>query len=413
MNYIAIVAPEPVFWLEAVVDAVAQIAPVTLLCPWRLPNFVANFVANFVTNSMATSATGMARVMPASLAGFVARRSVPETAEYVGLPGWTFGEGLLRAWVRGRTDRDMTARFAVRRAVDIWAARWLRRIRRRPRAILAPSLAARTTLATANQLGVAGFLLEDMPDIRGLHRDLDRALARHPECSFLARYRAPGSLLARQEVERVLADGVAVRGYHARRQRQAAGMPGRAVSDLPRARQQIPARSTSGPGGGPIRVLLAGLAAARHGTVEALAAIAARPDIELVVRPGEGLEPRDLLTRPQVRPATAEELATLRGIHAVIAPALCESYPRALEMARERGLPTVATRRAAGFSTPTRIVAPGDIDDLRQALDDITAESRQGPGTSWRPAPLSAVPDGTDGARPLTARLAEVLSSPA
>jgi hypothetical protein len=55
----------------------------------------------------------------------------------------------------------------------------------------------------------------DVPLLRALHRDLDRAAAVWPERSFLRRFRAPSWAIARQEAERVLADLVLVRGAYA------------------------------------------------------------------------------------------------------------------------------------------------------------------------------------------------------
>lgn len=384
MSAIAVVAPEPVFWLQPVIEAASQMARVCVLAPWIAPRAV----------------LARADSLPGSLAQFIRRRGRPKGASCVSVPGWNLGEGTLRAWVRGRTDRDMRARFLVRRAVDVWAGRWLARASERPLAILAPSLAAHRTLAAAKRLGVAGLLIEDMPSIRALHRDLDGAYVRHPECRFLARYRAPGSLLVRQEVERALADAVLVRGLHARGERERAGLPASRVVDLPmNMAGDNRSLSSNRPsiakdGTETVRVLLAGLAAARHGTVEALHVIRSRPAIELLVRAGEGLEPAGLLDHPRVRAARPDELSDLRGVHLVIAPAWCETYPRELAAAAVRGVPTVATRRAAGFFSPSRTVPPGEAEALGRALDELIDQLRAGrsPGPTAALSPRALGP---------------------
>jgi glycosyltransferase involved in cell wall biosynthesis len=129
--------------------------------------------------------------------------------------------------------------------------------------------------------------------------------------------------------------------------------------------------------------LLAGLAAARHGTCEALELLDSRPDIELRVRAGEGLEPAGLLDHPRVSRASG-----LDGIDLVVAPAWCESYPAELAGAIARGIPVVGTRRAAGFvdlAGRGAEVPPGDTRALAAALDiAIAFPSWQDEAARWR-----------------------------
>src|SRR5690606_39884464 len=100
-----------------------------------------------------------------------------------------FGELALAAWIGRRTDRRLRAMFWRRAAVDRVAAAVLSR-RRDLRAVIAPSGAAERTFAAAAAAGARRILLEDLPGLRQLHRDLDRAAAAHPQCRFLRRFRA-------------------------------------------------------------------------------------------------------------------------------------------------------------------------------------------------------------------------------
>jgi hypothetical protein len=362
---IAVIAPEPVSWLGRVLDELGELAPVHVLAPWAMP--------------AAWWRLEHARALPARVQSFGRRRAIPGARNAAitptTIPGWFAAEAGLRAWAGERADRTLRARFLVRRAVDALAARWLATLRPAPRAVIAASCAAERTLAAAERLGATGILLEDVPAIRELHCDLDAAWRAHPQCAFLRRYRAPAAIMVRQEVERVLASYVIVRGHHARAARQAAGMAADRIIDLVEAAPAAADMHGSAPAPAraraPGRVLLAGLAAARHGTMEALAAIADRPHITLLVRAGEGLEPPDLLAHPRVNQASAEELAHLRDVDAVIAPSWTEAYLGEVRAAAAAGVPVVATLRGAGLVTPARVIAPGDAAALGRALDEV------------------------------------------
>lgn len=238
-------------------------------------------------------------------------------------------DGALRAWASDRTDRRYRASFVLRAAIDRWAAAEVRR--RKPRMVIAPSLAARHTFAAAREIGAATVLVMDVPLLRALHRDLDRAAAAWPERTFLRRFRAPSSALARQEAERVLADLIVVRGAYAHALCLADGIPEARLARVPVAASTIaaPLRPTG-------RVGLAGLAAARHGVDTALAAVR---DLgaTLVVRIGEGTEPADL--------AQHAGIATDDGpVDAILCPAICETY--APELAAT-AVPVIASPMAA------------------------------------------------------------------
>jgi hypothetical protein len=325
-----IIAPEPAFWLEKMA---ADHGP--LFAPWAL----------------ASAGPGW---LPAGVRRFCDRR-VMEGA--IGLPGWTLAEGALRAWTGARADRLLWARFALRRAVDFLAARWVRR--HRPKTVVAPSCAAEASFAAAHEVGARCILVEDLPDVRGLHRDLDRAAEAHPECAFLRRYRAQSEVAARQEVERLFADEIYVRGRFAWSQRVASGVEPSRLRELfpPRVAPLVPAGNVDSAA----RLRLAGLAAARNGSVEVLRMLETMPRARVLVRAGEGAEPRALFTHPQVMEYDGGP------VDLVIAPAWCETYPTEVVAASASGIPVVATARAALFSSVFEI-APGDDSALSQQV---------------------------------------------
>ncbi|MDQ3301720.1 MAG: hypothetical protein M3619_34495, partial [Myxococcota bacterium] len=235
------------------------------------------------------------------------------------------------AWAGDATDRGYLAELARRAAIDAWAATEIRR--RRPRIVIASSLAARRTFAAARAVGARTVLVLDFPLLRVLHRDLDRAAAVWPERRFLQRFRAPSWAIARQEAERVLADLVIVRGAYAHALCLADGISEARLARLPERSEPGFARASATATG---RLRLAGLAAARHGVDTALAA-ARMLGMTLVVRVGDGSEPGDLASQPGV--------ATDGGpVDAVICPAICESYPPEL---RTHALPVIASPYAS------------------------------------------------------------------
>ena len=269
-----------------------------------------------------------------------------------------------RVWARGDAGRRMKARLVARRVADRLAAASLPAA---SRLVIAPSGAAERTFAAARERGVATLLVHDVPLMRRLHEDLDAAARRHPEAAFLRRYRAPARDVARQEAERVLADRIVVRGAYARDALLREGVQESKLvmaDDAPVAPRRPRPR-------GPRRLILAGLATARSGTREALAAREITGDAELLVRAGEGLDPADLLLRRRVRASTCDERDTLDGVHAVLAPAWCESYAPEITLAARLGVPVVATARGAGPVDLARAgveVPPGDVDALVRAI---------------------------------------------
>jgi hypothetical protein len=276
------------------------------------------------------------------------------------------GRAIGKLWARSRTDRRMLVRFARRAVVDRLAALWLPRD---ARVVVAPSCGAERVFAVAKQRGCETVLVHDLPCLRELHEDLDTASRRYRDSKFLRRYRAPRRTVVRQETERVLADRVLVNGACAENILAARGIAKERMQRLvettpslaPRARRTVAAPA----------LLLAGLAAARNGTHEALSAIDGRPDLTLLVRPGEGTEPLGLSSHPRVRAASKRVLETLEGIDGVLAPAWCESYPREVRLALAAGIPVIGTRCAVGDHPGARVIERGDERALRLAIDAL------------------------------------------
>ena len=298
------------------------------------------------------------------------RATAPSARRTCSPPTRRCGRGRAR-----RTDRRYRADFVLRAAIDAWAAAEVRR--RRPRLVIAPSLAARRTFAAARAAGAATVLVLDVPLLRALHRDLDRAAERWPERAFLRRFRAPSWAIARQEAERVMADLILVRGAYAHALCLADGVPVARLARLPLR----PARPLPAPAAPTGRVRLAGLAAARHGVDTALAAARAL-GLALAVRIGEGSEPADLARRPGV--VTGEGPAD-----AIICPAICETYP---DEVRASGVPVIASPMASvDGAGPDPYDADAFADSIRIALAarprGAAAPSAASPARS--PSPLA------------------------
>ena len=350
-----ILSPEPAPWLHQLETLLGPVGQGEVLAPWALPDVLKPWVP-----------------VPTRLRSAWERRRLPVPAGFRvwGLPGWAAVETGLRL-AAPSAAAAFRARFALRRRVAQAAAVLLPRS---VEAVLAPSLCAREVFALARSRGARCVLVEDLPSLRALHADLDEAASRHPEESFLRNHRASAEDVARQEAERLLADEVWVRGDFPRERLLSAGHSAERIREL-----SDPLES---PGGNPPperklgahahRVaLLAGPALARSGLRESLAALDARPEWSLWVRPSEGTDPRHL-SHPRVRKVTAELQRTLQGVDAVLAPSWCESHPPELARAVARGIPVIATDRAAGF-LPCRTVPRGNVPALVAELDALSA----------------------------------------
>ena len=369
---IVVVAPEPARWIDPVVAAEGGGAA-AVWAPWAMPPRSAD--------------------LPGAAGRFGRRR---QQAGADSIAAWPLVELAMRLWSRGRVDRQLRASFATRAAADLWAAARLRR--RAVQTVIAPSLGARAAFAEARRRGARTVLVCDLPLLRRLHRDLDLAAEQYPARRFLRRYRADHAVIARQESELVLADVVLVRGAYAREACLELGVePDRIVAMPPsvtaRPARQDPAAPPAAPPQTAARpdiahsrrltppapaagaILLAGLAAARHGVDAALEAVAARGRT-LWVRVGEGTEPEDLLTRPGVARAPAAAYERLEGVAAVIAPAWCECYPPEVAMAVALGVPVIASRAAAGFAEVVEVV-PGAVEPIAAALDRALQPGRR------------------------------------
>lgn len=355
----AIVAPEPASW---VADAIASHdGPVWLFAPYdlsQLAPFAAALPAAIRQRIERFSAHGGPRVHVRSL------------------PLWHAAIAASRLWERGRTDRQLAARFAFRAATDAVAGELL------PRGVtevLAPSSAARRVFAQATKVApdASRTWIQDLPVLDALQEDLDRAVEAHPESAFLRRYRASHRAVARQRAEWTLATRVLARGPYAARALVEHGCktPVTIASTRVSAEKPRPIARQ-----GAITLLLAGFAAARNGSHEALAVLDATPEATLLVRRGEGSEPRALFEHPRVRESTERERSTLDGVDIVLAPAVCEGYAPEVHRAIERGVRVIATTRGLGaidasnHGSLVSLVAPLDA----RALIECVRAVREG-----------------------------------
>lgn len=227
--------------------------------------------------------------------------------------------------------------------------------------LYAPSLVALPLFAVAKARGVRCVLIEDLPDLRQLHADLDAAAAAHPNAAFLRNHRAIDRHVVQQQRERVLADERLCTSAFAARQHPTPARP--LLPPQPglvpaSARPDVPVRPT---------LLLAGPAMARLGSHEALAA-AELLGATLLVRSIDATEPAGLLRHRLVRAAPPEALRFLRGVDAVLAPSWVEANPPGVALAVALGVPVVATERAAGWWPEVRRVAVGDANAIAEAL---------------------------------------------
>lgn len=341
MKSVALLA-EPSTWLEAALQSCTE-SGTHVLAPWLLPSWVS-------------------QVAPSPLKRFTSVRAFGEGR---GAVGFTALELAARVYSRGRRHKIFQSQFALRQASSIWAShtRELTQAKR----ILAPSLSARRLFAARSE--AEAILLLDLPLFRTMHEDLDRAAAAHPDCKFLQRYRAPSWAILEQECEIAMADRLVVRGRFAQQELIKLGVSPERITVLEISYAPVVPERTRIPG--ELRVLLPGLAAARHGTAQLLALLETRPWLRIALRPGEGAEPASLMRHAQVSVAKND---TLAGVHAVVAPSLCEAYFAEVQIAAASGIPVIATMRGAGAvpHDELTIELPDDVErGLACALDAL------------------------------------------
>ncbi len=396
---IVVVAPEPAPWIVPLTISLRRHGSMRVLAPWALSQ-------------------GALGWLPARARVALTRRQLAPLATSL-QPAWMGVEAAFGLWAGRRTDRLMAARYMKRRATDEIAARWLDHLGADITLVVAPSLAARRTFAAAAARGLPRLLVEDLPGLRGLHDDLDRAAYRWPGSDLLRRYRAPATVIARQEAERVLADLLVVGGRFAEQQRRVRGLCPERIAILPPARRAAGSgahrhviRDRAGP-----TILLAGPAAARNGIFEALEATRMIPGATLLVRSGEGAEPVARLVDPQLRSSSASEREDLSGVDLVLAPAWCECYPPEVPVAARLGVPVVASRRAAGAVELARAgaeVEAGDVPAIARAVEDLWRRPRVPLVDDLSAPPLDAAVDallaGPTTAVPMRDRRLRVLS---
>lgn len=352
-----VIAPEPATWLRQLPSVLGVEARGQVFAPWALPSVPTGW-------------------MPSRVHAAWQRRTAPVPRGYrvLTVPGWQALEAGLR-WANRSTSSMFRARFTLRRTLGQVCAQLL------PagvETVVAPALCAREVFAVARARGARCVLVEDLPALRALHADLDEAFAHYPAEAFLRNHRASAEDVARQEAERLLADEVWVRSEFARERLLVAGHPADAIRELhpltepERHLRGVPTKPRRH--GGRARhshhvAMLAGPAAARSGLREALAALDARPEWTLWVRPSEGTD-LARLEHPRVKRITAEQQRGMHGVDVVLAPAWCESHPPELPRAVARGIPVIATDRAAGF-LDCYTVPRGNVPALIAELDAL------------------------------------------
>jgi hypothetical protein len=227
----------------------------------------------------------------------------------------------------GRAARSIAADLWMRARIDRWGAA---RLSAAPRAevVVAPSLAARETFAAAHRLGLHTVLALDLPLLKDLHADLDRAATDEPQSVYLRNFRAPPRHVARQEAELRLADTIVVRGPAALERLAHRGLAARVIVPALGPPQRL-RHDPSAP------LLLAGPGTARAGMTRAIG-IARREGCPLLARRTEGTEAH--LEDPIVRWVSSTEGLAVRG---VVSTSICEAYPWESVAAEAAGIPVI------------------------------------------------------------------------
>ncbi len=329
-----LLAPEPSEWLPTVLGRLMVTPADRLFAPWALHR------------------PPPAWLGPRLRAAWIRRRA--DGVQVLTLPGWSVVEGMRRLYARSTAAR-YRSHFVLRQHLSRIAAQ---RLPRSVKTVIAPSLAARELFAVARRQGARCVLVEDLPSLRQLCSDLDRAAQQHPQARFLSNHRPSAAHVARQEAERLLADERWVRGPFTTALLAEAGLGSEPL--VPRAGwcEVHEARPLTGR-----TLLLAGGATARAGVYEALAALEARPQWTLLARGGEGTEP---VARRHPRVRLLSGAASLQGVVAVLAPAWSEHHAAELEAASREGVPVIASDRAAPWSGHLPIPV-GDVGALVRA----------------------------------------------
>jgi hypothetical protein len=255
----------------------------------------------------------------------------------------------------------IAARLTLRKGFDRLVAQWLK-FSPRFDEVYAPSLGARHVFAATTAKCV---LIDDLPGLRELHRDLDLAALALPRCSFLRNHRAAASFVIAQEQERVLATRALTTGHLGCRRLVASGLRRENISALPmtRALRSLTFAPDSN------TVLVAGAAASRYGLEVALKAL---PGCELVAAKGDGAH------QPSLQRVRLVDAGQPLSVAAVIAPAWVECTPPEVDAAIAAGIPVVGTARALGWHRAgTTIIAPGDVAALSAAVGAVLPRSQR------------------------------------
>ena len=347
-------------WLAPMMQRLTAVDDVSLWAPWanhgvtaHLPQLVQRYV-------------------PTRVAGFLARRQLPNTlgrdSRVITDARWQAVQALLRIWALNSRARELRAGLYERRMLAAWTCDRLQRAPRRTAAvagaatrdekiratnsagtIVAASLAAREPFALARARGMRTVLFLDVPHLATLHADLDRAAQRWPADYYLRHFRAPAWAIARQHAEFELADHIIVRGPYAAR--SIATQTRRRLATI----EVLPAPAT-----GPLiehstapdaPLLLAGPAAGRGGFAIAVEA-AAQCGRSLLARSSAATEPQYRAT-PGVTWLTANAPQP-SAVAAIVAPAVSEAY---VQFQLGAGLSVVGSDKVTGVTHVAELTA--------------------------------------------------------
>lgn len=198
-----------------------------------------------------------------------------------------------------------------------------------------------------------------------IQRRLDRASARHPQCTSLRDFRVDNELLEAEEQAL----------QRARRwispHRQIADLAGARAELLPWAMPAALRRAVSSPARSRFALLLPASSLARKGVFELREALQGL-DVDLLLPPG-ACERADFWQGIAIR-SVASMREGIEHADAVVLPAWIEHQPRGLLMAMASGIPVIATPTCGLSPSPAwREVPEGDAVALRVALSVVVS----------------------------------------
>ena len=207
-------------------------------------------------------------------------------------------------------------------------------------------------------------VLMTRPPLEMLHQRLDEALRSHPERSQLGDFRAPLDLI--RDEERALEAARACITPHAH---LASLLEARRL-EVRKLEWQRPASTCSRARSARRAIAFPGPTSARKGAHD-VRAVARELDLEVVLG-GSELEGAGFWSGVRTRRVARGDDSWLRGVSAVVQPAIYEEQPRALLRALAQGVPVVATRECGlGEVAGLGVVEFGDAKALSAAVASV------------------------------------------